>query len=139
VVKRNKPYANYNEYLLEELQNPEFALEYLNETLKDEHPGVFLLAMKHVLEAQGGDMSSVAKQAELNRQNLYRILSDKGNPRWDSLTALFDALNLQVTLSFKDMSVKKGAPASRAKKKPVAPAVPNSIDIPSMKRVRLQR
>lgn len=97
-----KNYINYKDWLLEELQDPELALNYLNETLKDEDRNVFLIALKDVLEAQGNDLSALAAHAKLNRQNLYRMLSKKGNPRWDSLTSLFNALDLQVQLSFKN-------------------------------------
>lgn len=63
---------------------------------------VFLLALRDVLKARGDNMSALSKQTHLNRQNLYRMLSDKGNPQWDGLNSLFNALGLQVQLSFKD-------------------------------------
>lgn len=96
-----KIYANYKEWLNDELKNPKLAIAYLNEAIKDEDQAVFLLALKDVIEANGGDMTKIAKQAQLNRQNLYRMLSQKGNPRWDSILSLFNALNIQVQLSFK--------------------------------------
>ena len=82
----------------QELQDPKLALAYLNEALADDDPTVFFIALKDVLEAQGGDISALAQEANLNRQNLYRILSKKGNPRWDSVTNLFDALGYQIKL-----------------------------------------
>jgi probable addiction module antidote protein len=100
-MTKNTLHTNYSDWLLEELQDPKLALAYLNEALKDEDQRVFLLALKNVLEAQGGDMSAIAEEANLNRQNLYRMLSTKGNPRWDSLTSLFNVLGLQVHLSQK--------------------------------------
>lgn len=87
--------------LLEELQDPTLALAYLNEALTDEDQRVFLVALKDVLEAQNEDLTALAKEAHLNRQNLYRMLSKKGNPRWKSLTSLFDVLGFQMQLSLK--------------------------------------
>lgn len=45
-------------------------------------PSVQLMSCKKIqfAEAQGG-MSQLAQQSELNRENLYRTLSLKGNPR----------------------------------------------------------
>lgn len=102
--KKNKiseSHASYKEWLFKELKNPEFAQAYLNEALQDEDQRVFLIAIKDVLEAQEADITAIAEQANLNRQNIYRMLSKKGNPRWDSLTSIFKALDLQVHLSFK--------------------------------------
>jgi len=96
-----RKHVDYQEYLIESLRDPEQALAYLNACLEDEDERVFLLALKDVFEAQGGDMTALAKEASLNRQNLYRMLSKKGNPRWHSLTSLFDVLGLQVSLSYK--------------------------------------
>ena len=82
----------------ERLKDPEHALGYLNATLMDEDQRVFLQALKDVLHAQGGDMSKLAHASSLNRENLYRMLSDKGNPRLSSLRAVLDALNLGMSL-----------------------------------------
>jgi probable addiction module antidote protein len=102
-MKKNKKrqHGDFQEYLLKKLQNPKLALGYLNEALMDEDQRVFLLALKDVLAAQGGDMTALAEEANLNRQNMYRMLSKKGNPRWDSITSLFNVLGLQVKLSLK--------------------------------------
>lgn len=99
MTKKRKTYKNFEELLLEDLQNPEFAVGYLNEALADDDPRTFLLALKFVINAQKYDMSEIAKKAHLNRQNLYRMLSKKGNPRWDNLSSLFDTLGYHVQLS----------------------------------------
>ena len=48
-----RKFRDYEEKLIQDLQDPEEACEYLNEAFKDEDPRVFLLALKHVCEAQG--------------------------------------------------------------------------------------
>ena len=94
-------FINYHEQLMQRLQDPKLAIAYLNEAVNDEDQRVFLLALKDVIEAHGGDISELAEEAGLNRPTIYRMLSKKGNPRWDSLTSLFNAIGLQMHFSFK--------------------------------------
>ena len=96
-------HMDYQDYLNKKLKDSEeFALAYLNEALADEDQRVFLLALKDVIEAQGHEISGIAQDAHLSRQNIYRILSNKGNPKWRSLTSLFGVLGYQVHLLPKD-------------------------------------
>ncbi|MBS1986374.1 helix-turn-helix domain-containing protein [Candidatus Dependentiae bacterium] len=87
---------SYEEYLLKTLQDPEEALGYLNAALADEDPKVFLLALKHVLRAQRIDFSAFADETNISRQNVYRIVSEAGNPRWNNLNAILDVMGLQL-------------------------------------------
>lgn len=91
-------YREFKDYLLEKLKNPEEALAYLNEALLDEDQRMFLLALKNVLEAQGGDMTAVAEEANLSRQNLYKVLSEKGNPQLKSLRPILHALGYELAI-----------------------------------------
>lgn len=93
-----KKFIDYHEDLIQELKDPREAQEYLNAALKDEDERVFLVALKDVLEAQGGDIPSLSKKTKLNRENLYRILSKKGNPKLTSLKAVINALGLELTV-----------------------------------------
>jgi len=102
MTKKVKKYKDYDDFIVSELADPEFAMAYLNEALKETDRKVFLIALSDVLEAQKKDVSYVARRAHLSRQNLYRMLSSKGNPRWDSLNALFNTLDLQIQLVPKD-------------------------------------
>lgn len=86
---------------MDRLKDPKLALAYLNEAVKDEDQRVFLLALKDVIEANGGDMSALAAETKLNRPTIYRMLSKKGNPRWDSLTSLLNAIGLEMHFSFR--------------------------------------
>jgi probable addiction module antidote protein len=95
--------VSYDDYLKEKLKDPVFAIGYLKETLaQKDMPEVFLLALRDVVEARG--VSKIAKKAALNRQNLYRILSKKGNPRFSSLYGIVDALGLNLSLEEKKAS-----------------------------------
>ena len=98
-MAEKKRHREFKEYLYEKLQDPKEALSYLNEALKDEDDRVFLIALKDVLEARGGDISDLAEMTNLDRVNLYRILSLKGNPRWSSIKTIIHALNLNLSVN----------------------------------------
>lgn len=89
---------DYQEDLIESLRDPQEAIAYLNAALMDEDERIFLLALKNVLEAQGGDMTTLAKDANLNRENLYRILSRKGNPKLTSIKSVLNAMGFELAV-----------------------------------------
>jgi probable addiction module antidote protein len=92
--------ADYQDFLLERLRDPVAATEYLNACLEEEDmPEVFLSAMRNVAKAHG--LTSLAHETKLNRENLYRILSSRGNPRISSLFAILDALGLRLSVNLK--------------------------------------
>src|SRR5712691_3116672 len=90
---------DYRESLLEDLQDPQEAAAYLTAALEEGDSAVFLLALRNVADAKG--MSAVAAKAQLNRESLYRMLSERGNPQLDSLTALLEALELRLAITVK--------------------------------------
>ena len=93
------PDKNYRESLLQALQEPQEAAEYLTAALEEGDSTTFLLALRDVADARG--MSTLAAKAQLNRESLYRMLSEHGNPQLDSLTALLDALDLRLAVTVK--------------------------------------
>ena|SRR3990167_3659003 len=93
-----KKLRNYQEKLLESLQDQELANHYLNEALADEDPRIFLLALKNVHEAQGGQITDLAKKTKLSRENIYRILSKKGNPKLSSIVSLLSAVGFSLAV-----------------------------------------
>ncbi len=97
MVKTKAKTESYRESLLEALKNPEDAANYLNACLEDEDPRVFLLALRDVADARGG-IKSVSRDAHLNRESLYRMLSKSGNPSLDSLTAVLNACGLRLSV-----------------------------------------
>lgn len=98
MIKKQKQYREFKEYLLDKLKDPERALAYLNAAFDDEDERVFLLALKNVLEAQGGDMSAIAEEAQLSRQSLHKILSKNGNPKLTSLRSVLHALGYDLAI-----------------------------------------
>lgn len=94
----------YQEFLLEQLQDHDFAVAYLNEALNESLKGdeesqkLFLIALRNVAEAQGG-ISALAKKANVGRESLYKTLSGTGNPKWHTLVSLVIALGLNLRLT----------------------------------------
>ncbi|MFA5075360.1 MAG: hypothetical protein WC436_04645 [Candidatus Babeliales bacterium] len=100
-MAKKQIHTKYTDFLHERLKNPKLAIAYLNEALKDDDQKVFLTALKDVLEAQGEDISAFTKKANISRQSFYRMLSKNGNPRWNKITSLINAMGLQVHISYK--------------------------------------
>jgi len=88
---------NYEDFLSELLQDPREAKDYLNEALnEDEDHRVFLLALKDVAKSIG--VSKIAKKTGLNREHIYKMLSEKGDPQISSLVALLKAVGIRFTI-----------------------------------------
>ena len=92
-----KKFRNYKENLFKRLKNPKYAASYLNAALEDEDPYVFLIALKDIADANGG-VARLAKETDLNRESLYRTLSQRGNPRLYSLLAILQACKLDISI-----------------------------------------
>jgi len=88
-------------YVVESLKDPHEARAYLNVALeeyeKDGDTEAFLLALRDVAVARGG-ISMLAEKTKLNRQNLYRTLSNKGNPRLDTLGNILQAMDMRLSI-----------------------------------------
>ena len=89
---------NYQDSLLESLTDASEAAAYLNAALEDGDNEVFLLALRNVADARLGGMSKLADATGLNRESLYRMLSDNGNPELNSLSRLLQALGLKLAV-----------------------------------------
>ena len=86
---------NYKADLLADLRNnPIFAAEYLSAAYADSREA-FLIALRDIAEAQEG-VAQVAREAAINRENLYRMLSKEGNPRLTSLRPVLGILGIGV-------------------------------------------
>src|SRR5690242_5992586 len=89
--------GHYEEWLIHSLGNKKEAATYLQVALeeyqKDGDLEAFLLALRHVAEAQGG-IGKLAKKTHLNRESLYKVLSKKGNPKLQPIGLLLKGLGL---------------------------------------------
>lgn len=83
---------SYRSRLMEKLTDPSEAKHYINAAWKDSNE-MFLEAVKDV--AQAHQMSKVAKNSGMAREALYRSLSKKGNPTFETLIAVLKVLGLE--------------------------------------------
>ena len=94
------PIKSYRNDLLVRLSNPEYSSQYLkaalDETLEDGNMEAFFLALNNVIEARGG---TSAKEANISREELKRIVSKEESPNLMTLTSLLKAVGL--TIDFK--------------------------------------
>lgn len=86
----------YEQNLKEDLLDPIEAAEYLNAALEDGTQEIFLMALKDVANAKG--ISEIARETKFNRENLYRILSTKGNPKLKSLSSVLRSVGLRLSV-----------------------------------------
>jgi len=71
------------------------AHDVINGTLDDGDQAELLTVLRHFAQTYGG-VQAVAAQAHLNPTQLYRMLSPKGNPALNSLTAILKAMGLRA-------------------------------------------
>jgi probable addiction module antidote protein len=93
----NKKTTTYQEDLIESLKDLREAAAYLNAAMEEGDRALFLLALRNVAKAQAG-MATVAEKARLNRENLYRMLSKRGNPEINSIVSLLHSMGLRLTV-----------------------------------------
>ncbi len=83
-------------------EDPAYAVYLLNKILADGEPGELLIALRQMAKAFGG-VTGIAEKANLNPTQLYRTLSEEGNPSLSSLTEILKAMGLRLAVE-KDMA-----------------------------------
>ena len=58
---------------------------------------MFLFHLRERIRARGG-YTSLSKEAKINRTGLYKIVSEKGNPRLSTLAELLKPLGLRLSI-----------------------------------------
>jgi probable addiction module antidote protein len=89
---------SYDVVLTKELRDPEMASEYLSTAVREGSLEGFLVALKCVAEAHGG-IGTLAKVTNLNRQSMYKMFSERGNPTVSSLLTVLHALGIEVSFT----------------------------------------
>jgi probable addiction module antidote protein len=100
-----KASRSYDEWVIESLKGDEKAqAEYVQTTIEENlgFPKAILVALRHVAEARG--FKNFAEETNLNRETLYKTLSEDGNPTLDSLTKMLDVLGLDISVKPKRAS-----------------------------------
>jgi len=78
-------------------QDPSYAIALLNSILDDGDQGELLIALRQMAKAFGG-VQAIAENANLNPTQLYRTLSEQGNPELRSLSAILKAMGLRLAI-----------------------------------------
>jgi len=91
-----KPSKSYQGSLIKSLKDPTAAAEYINAAIEENDLDTLLLAFRNVAEAHG--MTVVSDRANLHRVSLYRMLSDEGNPEFQSVLQLLKAWGLKFSV-----------------------------------------
>jgi len=91
-----KTRVSYHDWQMDKLADPQVAEGYLNACL-EEGPDLFLKGLKKV--AQARQMSKVAKEAGVQRETLYRSLSEDGNPTLETLSSVLHALGMELRVA----------------------------------------
>lgn len=93
--------GDYQEWLINSLKNKNEAAAYLQIALEayqnDDDLEAFLMALRHVAEAQGG-LGTLSKKTHLNRESLYKTLSSKGNPKLQTIGILLKGLGFEFSI-----------------------------------------
>ncbi|WP_407965875.1 DNA-binding protein [Bartonella sp. C271] len=78
-------------------EDPELAAATLDAILADGDQGELLVTLRQMAKAYGG-VQAVAKAANLNPTQLYRTLSENGNPELRNLNVLLRTMGLRLTV-----------------------------------------
>ena len=103
VKKTSNVSIDYRNDLIESLRNDEEAqFDYLKASFEEngDLPSAILSSIRIVAEVRG--FKNFAEDANLNRENLYRALSESGNPRLDTFFKVIDALGLRLSVEPKN-------------------------------------
>lgn len=82
--------------ITDHLGNDEKIALFLEAVFEDGDPAVIAAAIGDVARARG--MSQVAKEAGLSRENLYRALSEGGNPEFATVLKVIRAIGYDLTV-----------------------------------------
>lgn len=87
-----KPYNPLNFF-----QSNEEIGEYLTQAFLDEDPDMFIIALGHLAKHKG--IAQLAEDTGLNRESLYKALSGKTQPKWDTVQRIIKALHINVRVA----------------------------------------
>ena len=79
------------------LSTPEDVAIYIQAVLEEDGPKLLLAALRDVTESQGG-IAMMAKKTGLDRESLYKSLTENGNPKLSTLFEVIKALGLHLSV-----------------------------------------
>lgn len=94
-MRKSKP---YDDLLMRDLQDDEFAVDFLNLSLEEDGVDGFLRALDAVMKARKISGEQISRKANLSKRTVYHSLSDQGNPTLKTIYPLIQALGFQISL-----------------------------------------
>ena len=94
-MKTFPPSVDHYERLIQELKDPIEAAAYLDAAMEEKDLRLFLFALQHVIEAQGG-ITKFSRKTKLGRVSIYKMLSKKGNPGFMNVLALLSCAGITL-------------------------------------------
>lgn len=89
---KTKP-LNIDEYL----ETSEDIKEFLKDMAENGTHEEFINSLNTVAKARG--MTDIAKEAGVSRASLYKSLSENGNPRYETISKVVEALGFKLTIA----------------------------------------
>ncbi|MBC8211216.1 MAG: putative addiction module antidote protein [Gammaproteobacteria bacterium] len=81
----------------EHLESDEDIREFLDESIATGNRSDFIHALNIAARAKG--MTEVAHQAGVTRASLYKSLNENGNPRFETISKIVDALGCKLSIT----------------------------------------
>lgn len=91
-------FEEFEQEMLEQLSNDDFARDYLNDALEEQDIEMFLLGLNDIAKAKG--MKLVAEKTGINREHLYKMLSANGNPSFMNVLKLTAEFGLKLSVNY---------------------------------------
>ncbi len=89
---KTKPYE-----FAQHVETEEDIKAYLSAFLEEDGPQGFIDALGHLARKRG--MTEIARSAGISRQNLYRTLTDDGNPNFITVNKVVEALGCKLVVA----------------------------------------
>ncbi len=83
--------------IAEYLDTEESVVDFLKEVAETGDSSDFIHALGIAARARG--MTDIARDAGVTRASLYKSLSDGGNPRFDTINKIVNALGMKLTVA----------------------------------------
>ena len=126
--------TDFREDLLSDLADPQEAAHYLNAALEDSAEMV-LVALRDIAEAR--QMARVADGAGVAREALYRMLRKSGNPTYNSLMGVLNAIGLRIV--FEPMRSPGDLPTRPPIQREAGPRIANAMISPKRPKAKKKK
>ena len=84
----------------EYLDSPEMIAAYIEAAMEENDTAFIARAIGDVARAMG--MTKIAQESGINREALYRTFSAKGNPTLETMTKVFAAMGLKLSVTARE-------------------------------------